>query len=130
MSKRINKRYSEAFKKHVVSEYEQGQDVYELRKRYGINGNGTIERWVHQYGLKGLRHKTMRIQKPEEVDRIKDLETELARMKAALTQETLDRIMYQSMVDVAKQEYGLDLRKKKPGAKSSSRQRKSETGAG
>ena len=63
MKKRITKRYSEAFKRQVVSEYEDGFSVQDLRHKYGITGNGTIERWVRQYANAGLRQELITIQR-------------------------------------------------------------------
>lgn len=112
MTKSVLKRYSIAFRQHVVKEYESGATVYELQKRYGITGNGTIQRWVEKYGQKGLRLKVMRIQHIDEQKRVKELEAQVRELESALAQVTLDKIMYQAMVEVAEQEYGLDLKKK------------------
>lgn len=112
MTKSVLKRYSVAFKQHVVREYETGATVYELQKRYGITGNGTIQRWVEKYGQEGLRLKVMRIQHIDEQNRVKELEAQVKELESALAQVTLDKIMYQAMVEVAEQEYGLELKKK------------------
>ena len=45
MKKRIVKRYSMAFKRHVVNEYESGESMRTLQKRYGITGEHTIQSW-------------------------------------------------------------------------------------
>lgn len=112
MTKQIIKRYSEAFKQHVVREYEAGATVYGLRKRYGITGNGTIQKWVEQYGREGLRIKVMRIQHVDEAQRVKELEARIQELESALAQVTVDKVMYQAMVEVAERDYGLDLKKK------------------
>jgi transposase-like protein len=120
MKEQVVKRNSIAFKKQIVSEYESGESMSRLQKRYGINGSHTIERWVKQYGREGLRHRLMRIQHPDEQDRVKELEARVAELESALAQVTLDRLMYQAMVEVAEREHGLDL-KKKVEAKSSNK---------
>ena len=70
MEEQVIKLYSMAFKQQVVREYETGKTVYELKKKYGITGNGTIQKWVERYGWKGLRHKVMRIQHIDEQNRV------------------------------------------------------------
>ena len=55
MAETIIKKYSLAFEKHEVTEYEAGASVYQLSQRYGITGNGTVARWVKQYGREGLK---------------------------------------------------------------------------
>ena len=112
MEEQVIKLYSMAFKQQVVREYETGKTVYELKKKYGITGNGTIQKWVERYGWKGLRHKVMRIQHIDEQNRVKELEARVKELESALAQATLDKIMYQAMVEVAEREYGLDLKKK------------------
>ncbi|NPA27104.1 MAG: transposase [Chloroflexi bacterium] len=58
-------RYSEAFKRHVVAEYEQGATVTELMRRYNIHSHGTIKRWVERYGKKPYRIQTVFIARPK-----------------------------------------------------------------
>ena len=111
MSSITIKRYSTAFKKQVVKEYESGETIYALNGKYGINGSTTIKKWIEQFGRKGLRHKLMVIQQPEEQDRIKRLEAEVAQLKEALAQASLDNFMYQRLIEVAEQELGYELKK-------------------
>ena len=104
MEEQVIKQYSMGFKQQVVREYETGKTVYELKKKYGITGNGTIQKWVERYGWKGLRHKVMRIQHIDEQNRVKELEARVKELESALAQTTLDKIMYQAMVEVAERE--------------------------
>jgi transposase-like protein len=118
MEKRIEKRYSRAFKQFIVDEYEKGESVMKLRMRYGIGGDHTITRWVSQYGREGVRHKLMRIQHPSEQDQVKELEARMRELEAALAQASVDRLMYESMVKVAEEKYGIDLKKVSAGRSS------------
>ena len=44
-------RYSEAFKLEVVRELEQdGLPFDHVRRKYGIAGSWTVQKWVHKYG--------------------------------------------------------------------------------
>ena len=105
------KKYSEAFKKQVVREYEAGSSAYQLKQKYGITGGDTIARWIKQYGLYGSRTEVMVIQKPQEQKRVKELEKKVAQLEKALAQMTLDKLMYEAMVEIAEEEYALDLKK-------------------
>lgn len=100
MAKDLVKRYSESFKRQLVSEYESGESRYQLRRRYGVC-YGSQDNWIKKYAKSGLRHKVMRIQKPEEADRVRELESRVAALEKALAQETLDKLMYKTMVEVA-----------------------------
>jgi transposase-like protein len=119
MTKTIIKRYSTAFKQQVALEYEQGAGISSLKSKYGIGGNGTIERWVQEYGRQGLRHRLMVIQHPEEQDETKKLKEKIAQLEKAVAQLTLDKLMLESTLEVVEEELG-ELPKKSGAPRSSS----------
>jgi transposase-like protein len=116
MAETIIKKYSLAFKKHVVAEYEAGASMYQLNKRYSITGGTTVKRWVKQYGREGLRVKLMMIQKPEEQERVKQLEGRIAEMEKVIAQLSLDKFMLESTLAVAEEQLGHEVKKKPPTA--------------
>jgi transposase-like protein len=93
------RRYSEAFRREVVAEYEAGASVSSLQKRYGINGMQTIQRWVRKYGQQGLRTEVVRIQRAEEADRVGELERRVKELEQALGQVTLEKLKLESMLE-------------------------------
>jgi len=107
----IMKRYSEAFKLQVVSEYERGQSVRALQHKYGITGNGTIRRWVKKYGHAGLRHDMVVIQRSEERDRENRLKERIKELESAVAQLTLEKIVLESSLEEAEELLGVDLKK-------------------
>ncbi len=98
MSKTI-KRYSDAFRRQVVAEYEAGSSIAQLQKKYGITGGQTIQAWIKKYAREGLRHDLVRIQIAEEIDRIRELEKQVQELEQALGKVTLEKIALQSVVD-------------------------------
>jgi len=56
MTKKKIKRYSEAFKRQVVGEYESGCNVNELQKKYGITGAMTISNWIKKYAKQAIHY--------------------------------------------------------------------------
>lgn len=112
MDKVYVRRYSEAFRKTVVKEYEAGESVEELRRRYGIGGTMTIQKWVKKYGVAGLRHEVVVMQRAEEQKREKQLEARIKELEAALSQLTLDKLMLETTLEVASERYGEDVKKK------------------
>lgn len=111
MTKRIMKRYSEAFKRQVVREYEEGFSVYDLRRRYGITGNGTVERWVKKYAHAGLRHELVVIQRADEREREKELEQRLREMESAMSQLVLEKVVLECSLAEAEKLLGQDVKK-------------------
>jgi transposase-like protein len=131
MTKTIIRRYSLAFKKQVVAEYEAGVSTYQLKQRYGIGSNETVGRWVRQYGREGMRVKLMVIQKPEEQERVKQMEGQIAELKQLVAQLSLDKFMLECTLAVAEEQLGHEIKKKIP-SKSPNKPRRSrrKRGAG
>lgn len=111
MDKIYVKRYSAAFKQSVVREYEAGASLTELMKRYGIGSSDTLRKWIKKYSLEGLRHEVVVMQRADEQRREKELEARVKELESAVAQLTLDKLMLESIVKVASEEYGLDLKK-------------------
>lgn len=116
------KRYSEGFKRQVVSEYEAGTSIVTLQKRYGISGNTTIQRWISQLGREGMRHELLHIQTAEEVERVKTLEQQVEDLQQALGRVTLEKLKLESQL--AELQGGEELAKKNARASSSASTKK------
>lgn len=106
------KRYSQAFKQQVVREYEAGATATYLSQKYGISGGSTIAGWVKRFSRYGTRHQLMVIQTPDEQQRVKELQGRIEQLEAALAQAALDKFMLETVIMVADEEHGLDLKKK------------------
>ena len=99
------KEYSLAFKLKVIEEVESGQIGMEAaRRKYEILGHSTILKWLRKHGRlewnKGINMKELTPQK-----RIKQLEKELQRLRS-------DKEILEIALDVAKEDLGIDIRKK------------------
>src|SRR5437870_1047695 len=78
-------RYSEAFKEQVIREVEEGLMSHsKIRRKYGIRGYSTIHEWLKKRGKFDLLSKRIRVEKPDEIDRIKELEKQIRQLKEAL----------------------------------------------
>lgn len=111
MTRRVVKRYSEAFKRMVVAEYEAGSSMPDLRKKYGIGGVVTIQQWVEKYSIQGLRHELIRIQSAEEANRMRELEAQVQELEQALGRVTLEKLALESELEVLQETYKLDAKK-------------------
>lgn len=116
MDKVYIKKYSESLRKTVVAEYEAGASVTSLRKRYGIGGAETIQKWIKRYGRVGFRHEVVTIQHVEEREMAKrreeELEARIQELEAAVAQLTLDKLMLETILEVSSEMVGEDLKKK------------------
>ena len=110
--KKVIKRYSEAFKKQVVSEYEAGHSIAQLRRKYGITGSGTVESWIKKYAHAGLRHELVVIQHAQERQVQKQMAERIKQLEQALAQLTLDKIVLESSLAEAERMLGVEVKKK------------------
>jgi transposase len=103
------KRYSEAFKKMVVREYEQGVLSKDwVQKKYGIGGKSRILTWCRKYGKLWYSKKVSVTIKP-----IKDLQKRrIQELEKLLAEERLNVIAYKKLIEVAEREEGISITKK------------------
>ena len=116
-------RYSEAFKLVVVSELESGKvgSVGEAMRRYGIKGATTVNGWLRKYGKHQCLPRVIRVETPDEPDRMKALERENNRLKKTLAEAHMKAVLYESWFEIACREFGVsdvEAFKKKLDAKS------------
>ena len=105
-------RYSSAFKHKVVDEIENGKlRIFEAQKLYGIRGARTIQQWIKKLGKLHLLNKIVRIEMKDEVSRIKQLEREKKELESALAQAHLKLLAYESIIEVAEENLGIDIKK-------------------
>ncbi len=115
---RTIKRYSTSFKQKVISEIESGKfSKSEARRLYDIGSDTSIHKWIRKFGKLHLLTKVVRIELKDEVFKLKDLERQKKALESALAQAQLKLIVYESIIDVAEEELGIDLKKNlKPGS--------------
>lgn len=104
-------RYSISFKKQVVEELESGSSISFLQKKYGIRGAETIQNWIKSFGRHHLLNKTVRIETMDEKNRLKQLEEENGKLKAALADSIIANKCLETLIQVANEEYKTDLKK-------------------
>lgn len=100
-------RYSEAFKRTVVREYERGiLNKAQIKAKYGIGGKSRVLDWCRKYGkLVYSTGNNGRPMKDPQKQRIKDLEKQLeeARLKV---------LAYEKLISIAEKEEGISILKK------------------
>jgi len=105
-------RYSISFQRKVVKEIEEeGLFMEEAKRRYGIKGSETVQKWVRKFGNNDLLNRVVRIETMEEKDRIKQLEQEIKKLKLALADSMLEKRCLEVLIDEANKEYKTDLKK-------------------
>ena len=102
-------RYSEAFKLLVVSELESGKlvSVGEAKRQYGITGSTTVNQWLKKYGRHQHLPRVIRVEIPNEQDRLKALQQENSRLKKTLAETHMKAVLYESWFEIACREFGV-----------------------
>jgi transposase len=100
-------RYSEAFKLQAVQELEsKGLSFDSVRRKYGVKGTWTVQRWVHKYG-NGTRGKVVRVEKPEEISELARLKQRVRLLEGALADSNLDLALERAYVRLACERAGI-----------------------
>jgi transposase-like protein len=94
-------RYSHAFKMQAVREVESGQsDTQAVRRKYEIKGDGTVMRWVRQFGS-GKYGKVIRVERPNEIKETARLRSQLRQAKEALAEAHMELVLEKAYLEVA-----------------------------
>jgi transposase-like protein len=100
-------RYSEAFKMAVVRELEQRQVAFEqLRRKYGIGGCSTVQKWVRRYG-NGTRGKVIRVETPEAINEQERLKQRVRLLERALADVNIDLALERQYTRLACERAGI-----------------------
>ena len=100
-------RYSDCFKRSVIEEIEKnGLSIEDCRRKYGIGGSSTIQKWLKKYGKNHLLNKMVRVETLDEVQKIKALETELKNVKEAFANLSLRNLVLETYLEEFGKETG------------------------
>lgn len=101
-------RYSKAFKIQIVAELERDYlTVAEVRRKYGIRGADTVERWIGLYG-NGTRGKVIRVETPEEINELKQLKERVKRLESLLADANIDLALERAYTQIACERAGIE----------------------
>jgi transposase-like protein len=120
--KRTQKDYSMSFKLQVVQEIERGQlTVTEAAKKYGIQNRTTVVQWLRKFGNFDWENKTPFTMSKSPEQKIMELEAKvklLEKQKSFLERQAFvadkKAIIFDMMIDIAEEEYKIDIRKNSP----------------
>lgn len=132
--KRTQKDYTLSFKLQVVKEIESGQlGSTEAQRKYGIQGDSTIKKWLRKYGNFDWENQTPSNMCKTPEQKIMELEAKvrlLEKQKAQLEHQhhisDSKAIIFDMMIDLAEKEYNIDIRKNSLPGQSSPSARKNK----
>jgi len=117
--KRTQKDYSMSLKLQIVQSIERGElSATEARRKYGIQGDSTVLKWLRKYGTFDWENQTPSHMPKSPEQKIMELEQQLKlleKQKAFLEEQvkTADKkaIIFDMMIDLAEKEYNIPIRK-------------------
>ena len=86
---------------------EQDLPFEEVRRKYGIQGTSTVQKWVRKYG-NGSRGKVIRVERPEEINELKRLKDRVRRLETALADANIDIALERAYTELACERAGID----------------------
>lgn len=108
---RTRRVFSDQFKLARVREYEKGEySVPELSRIFGIQST-IIYRWIHKYSNYNKKSSIIVEMKDSATKKLKDYEKRIAELERALGQKQLNIDYLEKMIDLAKEQFNIDLKK-------------------
>jgi transposase len=108
---KLNRVYSEEFKRLRVKEYEAGQyTVNELSLLYHVKP-GVIYRWIHKYST--YQQKQVRIVEMtgSSTKKVKELQSRIKELEQIVGQKQIKIDYLEKMIEIAKDDLGIDIKK-------------------
>ena len=120
--KRTQKDYTMSFKLQIVQEIERGQlTSTEAAKKYGIQCRKTVVQWLRKFGNFDWENQIPFNMTKSPEQKIMELEAKvklLEKQKSFLEQQAFvadkKAIIFDMMIDIAEEEYKIDIRKNSP----------------
>ena len=100
--------YSQAFKMAVVKELEESDISFEaVRRKYGIRGSSTVQKWARRYG-QGELGKIIRVEKPKEVNERAEMKQRIKALEKALADAHIELAVERACTKVACRRAGIE----------------------
>lgn len=117
--KRTQKDYSMPFKLSVVRELETTEiGLCAVARKYGIQSETTVKRWLEKYGNFDLSNQSYRAMEKNKEQKLLELEQKVkllerrnARLEKELEAKDMKADFFDLMIDIAEKEYKIDIRK-------------------
>lgn len=108
---RKHRRYSEEFKRMLVSDYESGKySVCQLEKLHGIS-NALIYSWIYKYSTFNKKGYRVVENNKSTSDKVKELEKKIKELEQVVGRKQIMIDYLETMMEVAKDELNIDIKK-------------------
>lgn len=119
VKERINRKFSEDFKRKKVSELERNLvTVSELCREYEISGT-SVYRWIYLYSRMKKKGLKQVVEAKSDSRKLLQMKEEIKELQRIIGEKQVLIEFKDKMIELAEGEYGLDIKKKFSGARSS-----------
>jgi transposase-like protein len=92
----------------VVRELEdEGKPFEAVRRKYGIGGASSLQKWARKYG-RGDLGKVIRVEKPNEVNQREQMKRRIKALETALADAHLDLVIERAYTKIACERAGIE----------------------
>lgn len=106
-----NRVYSDEFKQEIVNLFESGtHSVYQLEKLYGLS-NPMIYRWIYKFSTFNEKGQRVVEMKESNTQKLKELEQKIKSLEQIVGQKQIQIEYLEKMIDIAKDELNIDIKK-------------------
>jgi len=111
-----NRHFSEQIRRRVVREFRAGRyTVKELSHLYQVSTT-SIYKWIHKYSPADAPHIKV-VEMADSTDqKVNDLQQHIAELEQALGQKQIKVDFYEKLLEKAKEQYHIDLKKSSSGS--------------
>jgi transposase len=107
-----SRHYSTEFKLSVIAEIEADKlTAWGAQRKYGIGGNTTVYRWLRDLGSSDLVGRDEKMEMSKKTDRLEEVKEKNRLLESALAEAQLKILALESLVEVANDHYGENLKK-------------------
>ncbi|NJY64050.1 transposase [Salinimicrobium sp. CDJ15-81-2] len=111
-SKRVNRYFSESFKRKKVREIEKNTStVLEVSREYEVSTTA-VYKWLDKYSHNRKRGVKQVVELMSDTRRLKDLKARIRELEQMLGQKQFEIEFKDKMIDIAEEMYDIDIKKK------------------
>ncbi len=109
---RKKRKFSEEFKRSIVSEFESGKfSVCQLERLHHISSS-IIYRWIYKFSIFNERGYRIIEMKTSSTQKLKELEQQVKDLEGLLGKKQIKIDYLEKLIDIAKDEFDIDIKKK------------------
>lgn len=112
LEEKRRRRFSDEFKRKKVKDLQLHKtSISVICKEYGVSRK-SIYNWIYKYGGKEMKKERLIVESKSEQSQIISLKNKVAMLEQMLGQKQILIEFQQKMIELAEEEYGIDIKKK------------------